>query len=153
MIMPIHAARLMIGKKWVMTLADYGWELIQFSKRLTPPIGATGAASWGAWYAFLRRHMKILMVLLLLTLGARADFAFRDGDTVVFLGDSITAARGYTKDIEHYSLMRFPERRVRFVNAGKGGDTATGCLERLERDVFEKEATVVTVAFGINDIG
>ena len=49
--------------------------------------------------------------------------------------------------------MRFPERKVHFVNAGKGGDTASGCLERLERDVFSQGATVVTVAFGINDIG
>ena len=53
-----------------------------------------------------------------------ADFALRDGDTVAFLGDSITAARGYTKIVEHYTLMRYPQRRVRFVNAGKGGDTA-----------------------------
>ena len=81
------------------------------------------------------------------------DFALRDRDTVAFLGDSITAARGYTKIVEHYTLMRFPERRVRFVNAGKGGDTASGAVARLERDVFSKGATVVTVAFGVNDIG
>jgi lysophospholipase L1-like esterase len=81
------------------------------------------------------------------------DFALRDGDTVAFLGDSITAARGYTKIVEHYTLMRFPDRRVRFINAGKGGDTASGALARLERDVFSKGATVVTVAFGVNDIG
>ncbi len=84
---------------------------------------------------------------------AREGFAFRDGDTVAFLGDSITAARGYTKIVEHYTLMRFPERKVRLVNAGKGGDTAAGCLARLEADVFSQGATVVTVAFGINDIG
>ncbi len=84
---------------------------------------------------------------------AAADFALRDGDTLVFLGDSITAARGYTKIVEHYTLMRFPERKVRFINAGQGGDTAFGSLARLERDVFSKGATVVTVAFGINDIG
>src|SRR5690349_17977349 len=82
-----------------------------------------------------------------------ADFALRDGDTVAFLGDSITAARGYTKIVEHYTLMRFPERRVRFINAGKGGDTASGAVARLEREVFSKGATVVTVAFGVNDIG
>ena len=82
-----------------------------------------------------------------------ADFALKDGDTLAFLGDSITAARGYTKIVEHYTLMRFPERRVRFINAGQGGDTAHGCLQRLERDVFSKGATVLTVAFGINDIG
>ena len=97
--------------------------------------------------------MKALLILLA-TLGvARADFALRDGDTLAFLGDSITAARGYTKVVEHYTLMRFPERKVRFVNAGQGGDTANGCLARLDRDVFARGATVVTVAFGINDIG
>lgn len=81
------------------------------------------------------------------------EFALRDGDTLTFLGDSITAARGYTKIVEHYTLMRFPDRHVRFFNAGQGGDTAHGCLQRLERDVFSKGTTVLTVAFGINDIG
>jgi lysophospholipase L1-like esterase len=80
-------------------------------------------------------------------------FALRDGDTVVFLGDSITAARGYTKVVELYTLMRHPERKVRFWNAGQGGDTASGAVQRLERDVFSHGATVVTVAFGVNDIG
>ena len=84
---------------------------------------------------------------------AESDFALRDGDTVVFLGDSITAARGYTKIVELYTLMRYPDRKVRFWNAGKGGDTASGAVERLERDVFAHGATVVTVAFGVNDIG
>lgn len=101
--------------------------------------------------------MKKLLLLLAFAFAfasaARGDFALRDGDTVAFLGDSITAARGYTKIVEHYTLMRFPDRKVRFVNAGEGGDTAQKCLARLDRDVFSKGATVVTVAFGINDIG
>jgi lysophospholipase L1-like esterase len=104
------------------------------------------------------REMKLKIWILVFSLvfglaPAQADFALRDGDTVVFLGDSITAARVYTKIIEHYTLMRFPERKVRFVNAGWGGDTAFGSLQRLDRDVFSKGATVVTVAFGVNDIG
>ncbi len=81
------------------------------------------------------------------------EFALRDGDTLAFLGDSITAARNYSRIIEDYTLLRFPERRIRFLNAGQGGDTASGCLERLDRDVLDRGATVVTVAFGINDIG
>jgi lysophospholipase L1-like esterase len=99
--------------------------------------------------------MKLLAFLLLgVSLGAHGeDFAFRDGDTVAFLGDSITAARGYSKIVEHYTLMRFPQRDVHFVNAGKGGDTTLGAVERLERDVFAPKATVVTVALGVNDIG
>jgi lysophospholipase L1-like esterase len=109
----------------------------------------------GNWWTSL---VLIASGLWLLTLPCGAvdsdtGFAIKDGDTVVFLGDSITAARGYTKIVELYTLMRHPELRVRFWNAGKGGDTAAGAVDRLDKDVFAHGATVVTVAFGINDIG
>ena len=82
-----------------------------------------------------------------------ADFALRDGDKVVFLGDSLTAARTYGKFIENYTLLRYPRRKVRFVNSGHGGDTAEGGLKRLERDVFAHKPTVLLVMYGTNDIG
>jgi lysophospholipase L1-like esterase len=95
-----------------------------------------------------------LVSLLVSTALSHADeFAIKDGDTVVFLGDSITAARIYGKVIEDYTLLRFPGRHVHFINAGIGGDTAAGGLKRLERDVFARHATLVTVAYGVNDIG
>lgn len=97
--------------------------------------------------------ISFIAVLMLEAVSAAADFALRDGDTVVFLGDSITAARTYGKFIENYTLLRYPQRKVRFINAGFGGDTAEGGLKRLERDVFARKATVLTVAFGTNDIG
>jgi lysophospholipase L1-like esterase len=98
--------------------------------------------------------IRFLSGLFIATTALRAaGFALRDGDTMTFLGDSITAARGYTKIVEHYTLMRFPDRHVRFLNAGQGGDTAHGSLQRLERDVLSQGTTVLTVAFGINDIG
>lgn len=84
---------------------------------------------------------------------AASDFALRDGDTVVFLGDSITAARTYSKIIEAYTLLRFPDRKIRFVNAGRGGDTASGGSARLEKDVFPHRPTVLIAAYGVNDIG
>jgi lysophospholipase L1-like esterase len=100
------------------------------------------------------RRFLLASLGLILAAAARADdFALRDGDTVVFLGDSITAARTYGKIIENYTLLRFPDRKVKFVNAGRGGDTAAGGLKRLERDVFVHKPTVLTVAYGINDIG
>ena len=98
------------------------------------------------------RHLLPALFIAATTLQA-SDFALRDGDTLTFLGDSITAARGYTKIVEHYTLMRFPDRHVRFINAGQGGDTAHGSLQRLDRDVLSQGTTVLTVAFGINDIG
>lgn len=81
------------------------------------------------------------------------EFAVRDGDTVVFLGDSITAEGTYARIIENYTLLRFPDRRVTFINAGVGGDTAEDGLKRLQHDVLRHRPTLVTVAFGINDIG
>lgn len=100
------------------------------------------------------RYFLILAAFAACTTAATAaDFAIRDGDTVVFLGDSITAARTYGKIIEDYTLLRYPQRNVRFINAGWGGDTAAGGLARLDRDVFAHGATLLTVAYGINDIG
>lgn len=96
---------------------------------------------------------RAIVLVLVLPCALKAEFAIRDGDTVVFLGDSITAARGYGKVVENYTLLRYPDRKVRFINAGWGGDTAAGGAARLERDVLSRGATLVTVAYGINDIG
>lgn len=106
--------------------------------------------------------MSVRISLLLVAIGGfftlapaafAEEFAIRDGDVVGFLGDSITAERTYGKLIENYTLLRFPERRVRFLNLGIGGDTAAGGLARLERDVFDRGVTLLTVAYGVNDIG
>ena len=92
------------------------------------------------------RFLACALFALLASTGS-AEYAVRDGDTVVFLGDSITAARKYDRIVENYTLLRFPERKVKFFNAGKGGDTMTGALDRLQREVFDRKATVLTVAF------
>jgi lysophospholipase L1-like esterase len=101
----------------------------------------------------MRRLSWLLVVLGAAATPVRAEYALQDGDTVVFLGDSITAARTYGKIVERYTLLRFPGRKVHFINAGWGGDTAAGGLARLDRDVFARHATVLIVAYGINDIG
>jgi lysophospholipase L1-like esterase len=85
-------------------------------------------------------------------------FALRDGDRVVFYGDSITQDGGYTRFVEEYVATRFPGWDVRFYNAGVGGDTVEGgwagrLAERLERDVVALRPTVVTVMLGMNDGG
>src|SRR5436853_4176837 len=89
------------------------------------------------------------------------DFALRDGDRVLFYGDSITEQRLYTTYVEHYVLTHYPERRITFINTGWGGDQVTrnecvpcngvGGLARLKRDVIDHQPTVVTLLFGMND--
>jgi lysophospholipase L1-like esterase len=90
--------------------------------------------------------------------GPAAAFALRDGDRVVFYGDSITEEGGYGRLVEEYVRTRFPAWDVRFYNAGVGGDTVrggwAGTVEtRLQRDVVALRPTVVTVMLGMNDGG
>ena len=106
----------------------------------------------GRW---AQRLLALTLVAPMLGVGAQAtrqDFALKDGDTVVFFGDSNTEWGNYPRDIENYTLLRFPDRRIRFINAGLDGDMASKAYFRLDRDVFAAGATVVFVLFGVNDI-
>ncbi len=75
----------------------------------------------------------------------------QDGDTLVFLGDSITHQCLYTQYVEDYFYTRFPQRRIRFYNAGVSGDKAGDALARFEEDVKAQQPDYVTVLLGMND--
>ncbi|MFA6546628.1 MAG: hypothetical protein WCS99_19585, partial [Limisphaerales bacterium] len=75
--------------------------------------------------AWRRITMKKPITAALLVFGvwmfgnsARAE-VFKDGETVCFLGDSITAGGRCQNVIADYYLTRFPERTIHFVNAGR----------------------------------
>jgi lysophospholipase L1-like esterase len=83
-------------------------------------------------------------------------FALKNGDKVVFYGDSITDQRMYSLLTEQYIVTRFPSLNVRFVHSGWGGDRVTGggggpIDLRLDRDVTAYKPSVVTVMLGMND--
>jgi len=89
-------------------------------------------------------------------LSAQPEFFLKDGNTVVFYGDSITERRLYSSFSEAYVLTRFPNLNVRFVNSGWAGDTVAGgdggsIQVRLQRDVIAYSPTVVTILLGMND--
>ena len=124
---------------------------------------------------------KLLFTLVALeSLAASAlagEFFIKDGDRVVFLGDSITEQRLYTTYIEAYALTRHPEWKLWFRNVGWGGDTSwlrqrahpdekqlfaaddasqqkmveDSIGRGLKRDVLPLKPTVVTIKFGMND--
>src|SRR5208337_1373964 len=72
-----------------------------------------------------RKLLFTLIAPALLSVSALAgEFFIKDGDRVVFLGDSITEQRLYTTYIEAYALTRHPEWKLWFRNVGWGGDTA-----------------------------
>jgi lysophospholipase L1-like esterase len=101
--------------------------------------------------------VRILCLVAFVALQARAEsFALKDGDRVVFYGDSITDQRLYTTFTETYVVTRFPKLDVHFVHSGWGGDRVTGggggpIDLRLRRDVFAYKPTVMTIMLGMND--
>lgn len=86
------------------------------------------------------------------------DFYLKNGDRVLFYGDSITDQRLYTSLIETYVALHYPDRAISFVNSGWGGDTVSGggggpIDTRLQRDVFVYRPSVITMMLGMNDGG
>jgi lysophospholipase L1-like esterase len=75
----------------------------------------------------------------------------QDGDSFVFLGDSITHQCLYTQYVEDYFYTRYPERRIHFYNAGVSGDKAGDALARFEGDVASQKPKYVSVLLGMND--
>jgi lysophospholipase L1-like esterase len=83
---------------------------------------------------------------------AKSDkFFFKDGDTVVIIGDSITEQRLYSSYVEMWTVTRFPAWKLTFRNVGIGGDRSTGGNARFKRDVVRFKPTAMTVDFGMND--
>ncbi|WPJ94206.1 GDSL-type esterase/lipase family protein [Coraliomargarita algicola] len=108
----------------------------------------------------LSRALAALIVFTPLssTLWSQDEFYLKDGDRVVFYGDSITDQRLYTTFTETFVVTRFPDRVIDFVHSGWGGDRVGGggggrIDTRLERDVFAYDPTVMTIMLGMNDGG
>jgi acyl-CoA thioesterase-1 len=103
----------------------------------------------------LRRHRGQLATGTLCLLVAAACLACSGTDdssrkAVVFLGNSITAGDGVAPEATFCHrlgvALGIPVR-----NAGVSGDTTTGALRRLDRDVLAHQPRVVVVELGVND--
>jgi len=127
--------------------------------------------------AFRKLLFTFAAAALLAASAVAGEFFFKDGDRVVFLGDSITEQRLYTTYIEAYTLTRHPEWKLWFRNVGWGGDTSwlrqrahpdekqlfaadeaaqqkmveDSVGRGLRRDVLPLKPTAITIKFGMND--
>lgn len=101
----------------------------------------------------VRFSLALLALVVLAPFATADEFLIKDGDRVMFLGDSITEQYQYSSDIETYLTTRFPKWRLQFLNTGISGDTATGGAGRFKTHILDEKPTVLTINFGMNDGG
>lgn len=84
-------------------------------------------------------------------------------ETILFLGDSVTAAGGYVRAIEAELTRQNPENPFRIINLGKNSETVSGLSEayhpgvrpclfaRLTHEVENIKPDWVVACYGMND--
>jgi lysophospholipase L1-like esterase len=92
-----------------------------------------------------------------------SDLQIKDGETVLFMGDSITDAGrredkgrrlgwGYVAYIADLLAALYPERSLNIVNHGISGDRVIELRQRWEADVIAHQPDWVSISIGINDV-
>ncbi len=79
---------------------------------------------------------------------------FKPGQTIGFLGDSLTHASFYHQYVQLFLETRYPGHKLWTVNAGRSGDTTWGALKdnRIEADFRAAKPDIMFIHFGMNDV-
>jgi len=88
--------------------------------------------------------------------------ALKDGQTILFTGDSITdcgrrgpeapLGNGYVALFKELMTARHPDRRVKYINKGIGGNIVADLEGRWDDDVARHRPDWLSVKVGINDL-
>ena len=85
-----------------------------------------------------------------------SELSLKKNDRIIFLGDSITAMgvkeNGYVSLTSQAIAKALPDLGIKVIGAGKSGHRVPDCQKRLDRDVLQKNPTVVVIYIGINDV-
>ncbi|WP_111708233.1 SGNH/GDSL hydrolase family protein [Lutibacter citreus] len=79
---------------------------------------------------------SIFVIVFSVSVFAQKLPIFKDGQTVCFIGNSITQAGTYHMLVQAYYAIHFPGNKVKFISCGVSGDNAPGMIERFEKDVL-----------------
>jgi len=75
------------------------------------------------------------------------------GDSIVCMGDSITAGGGYLRQMDACLAQQLGDLKVRkIINAGISGQKAENFIRRFKKDILDRKPAVVTINVGINDV-
>lgn len=101
---------------------------------------------------------KLLLALAFCTgvgvnVNAQTIPAFKAGDRVAFVGNSITDGGHYHSYIWLYYMTHYPNMRITCYNVGIGGDNVKQMYDRFDYEVLPQKPTVVTLTWGMNDSG
>lgn len=109
-----------------------------------------------------RQSLKSLLTSTLLgclamtVISTAATAQLENGQTIVFLGDSITAAgageKGYITMFTAELQRTRPDADVKVIGAGIGGHKVPDLEARLDRDVLSHHPDWVVIYIGINDV-
>lgn len=101
------------------------------------------------------KFLTSLVVTMLFSITAMADIAFKNGDKVAFLGDSITYLgavypSGYCRLVD--KALEWKGIKCDMVYAGISGHKSNQMLERLDRDVLAHKPQWMFLSCGVNDV-
>jgi len=90
------------------------------------------------------------------------SFKVKSGQTFLFIGDSITdcgrraefrpLGSGYVRQTVDLINARYPDRKIRFINEGIGGNNVQNLRDRWTDDVLRHRPHWLSVKIGINDL-
>jgi lysophospholipase L1-like esterase len=99
---------------------------------------------------------SLMVSALLLLVGCIPRIPLRNGDRIIFFGDSITEQgaqpNGFVTLIKDELNARHPERKIEIINAGVSGNRAPDLLRRVAQDVIDAKPAIVVIYIGINDV-
>lgn len=85
--------------------------------------------------------------------GMPKELMLKAGNSIVAIGDSITAGGGYLRNTDAALAELYPDLKIqKIINAGVSGQKAENLVGRFQKDVVNRKPAVVTLSIGINDV-
>lgn len=102
----------------------------------------------------MRGVSALVFAVVIGTAVVRADdLKIAAGEQIVAIGDSITQAGGYLRDIDVVFATQYPDLKIpKVINTGISGQKAEDLVGRFGRDVVNRKPALVTIDIGINDV-
>lgn len=107
--------------------------------------------------------VALLVVAVSLTAGeVPTQIALKDGDRIIFFGDSLTqlagqeapkqhVKKGYVRIVAETLAETHKDKKIKVDWVATGGHTVPDLLKRVDKDVIARKPTIVVIQIGCND--